>query len=137
MPRAYAHSVTGSLVLDEVVGVIGWAATMQLVRALGGTRTYVPAQCDPDHPIAIAIGLPTAQALCDSMHQTTLSIPIGLRRELHVRELAAVVPPLKARDIATRVGIPERSVFHILSRAPGQSMSSARNDPAQPGLFDL
>lgn len=132
--------ITGSLVLDEMVAVIGWDATMRLVRAIGGTRLYVPLTYDAlvatNAVIASAIGAEAGHQLCDIFHGTTQSIPIKLRREMHVRELAAFVPPLRAREIANEVGISERMVFHILAQPVGASVSRNAPDPRQPGLFD-
>lgn len=50
-------------VLKEVAALIGLPATLNLVRAYGGTRIYVPTRFDPDHPIVKLVGHEAAAKL--------------------------------------------------------------------------
>ena len=47
----------------ELVECIGFTAAVELVRAYGGQRVYIPHAPAPSHPLAIAIGRAAATTL--------------------------------------------------------------------------
>lgn len=136
MPKV-ASTLTGSTFLDDVVAVIGWDATMALVRAFGGRALYVPMTITENHPIARAIGLPASAQLAADFGNVTWTIPISLKRRMRVLELAKRTPPLTRGQIADEVGIGERAVSKMLNESPMRLMPGGRpRDDRQREMFD-
>jgi len=120
-----ALASTGSRVLDEIVGVIGTRAALDFGCAFRGERVYIPKDPAREPRIAEAIGEELAQALCDVMGGTLVSVPV--RAVLHhaVKQLAET--GMTRRDIARHLKIREAQVYEILKRW--------REDERQPRLF--
>jgi hypothetical protein len=106
--------------LRDVVELIGLAATLNLVEHFGGLiALYVPRDIEPEHPIAVAIGITAARKLAAHYGTDSLrNIPrcvAGLRRirdaQIHARREAGESP---AR-LALAFGITERQVWSILA----------------------
>lgn len=110
-----AHTLTGSVVLDEVVAVIGWDATVALAVAIGGTKLYVPLAFAAGSRVVAAIGAETAAKLSDHFHRTEMTIPSRFRDEATVRALAAR-RGLTPDDIALQARVHVRTVRRILAR---------------------
>ncbi len=129
-------TVTGSVVLDEIVSRIGWDATVALVRAFGGRIVHIPYKIGTTHRISAVIGHDKAQILADELGGVSWTIPIRLKRDLRVRELAAE-GKLTRDEIADQLGIHVHTVYAILARPPMARMATAApaND-AQIDLFD-
>jgi hypothetical protein len=120
--------------LRDVVDLIGLPATLRLVEHYGGLiALYVPREVDPDHPLAIAIGLAAARKLAARYGADCVrNIPRcvgGLRRlrnaEIHRRRTAGESPASLARAYA----ITERQVWSILAEIRGGA------DDSQAALF--
>jgi hypothetical protein len=120
--------------LRDVVELIGLPATLNLVEHFGGLiALYVPREIEPEHPIAVAIGITAARKL--SAHyggDCVRNIPrcaSWIRRvrdtEIHARRTAGESP---AR-LALEYGITERAVWMILAEIRDSS------DDKQSALF--
>lgn len=120
--------------LRDVVELIGLAATLKLVEHFGGLiALYVPRDIEPEHPIAVALGITAARKLAAHYGTDCLrNIPRcvnGLRRirdaEIHARREAGETP---AR-LALAFGLTERQVWAILAEIRDG------NDDKQSALF--
>jgi hypothetical protein len=60
---------------QELVALIGFSATMRLVELSPGIPQYIPHNLDDEHPLAQALGMKAAAALCKHYGGDTLTIP--------------------------------------------------------------
>lgn len=118
MPKQRYAPLTGSVVLDELVAVIGWDAMLGVSRAFGGQQLDIPLKCAPDHKIVTELGGDVAAKLCDAYGNTSLTIPIKFRREAEIRHLRANRPDLTINDIARLTMTHRRGVSKILAATP-------------------
>ncbi len=105
--------------LRDVVELIGLPATLRLVESYGGIiALYVPRDIDPDHPIAVAIGIAAARKLAARYGADTLrNIPRcvdGLRR-IRNAEIRARHPHESAARLALDYSLTERQIWSILA----------------------
>lgn len=114
-------------ILKELAGVIGREAMIDFAHAFGGTRVYIPAQIQGDHPIARAIGDSAAKKLADHFASTSftktnkritrrgLTVEIALAPDrqplLHCGE------GLSVRAAALKYGVTERTIQRRRARA--------------------
>ncbi|HJW81968.1 MAG TPA: Mor transcription activator family protein [Acidiferrobacterales bacterium] len=119
--------------LRDVVELIGLAATLKLVEHFGGLiALYVPRDIEPEHPIAVAIGITAARKLAAHYGTDCLrNIPrcvAGLRRirdaEIHRRHKIE-----SAARLALAFGLTERQIWMILAEI------RAGTDDKQSALF--
>lgn len=103
---------TGSAWFDELVGVIGAAATRRLCDAYGGARLYVPARMSPNDPIAREIGLTAAQKLSHYSGGQTIDLPKSHVRKRRARQLLAE-GDMSMRDIALATDYTERRLYQL------------------------
>lgn len=119
--------------LREVVDLIGLAATLKLVEHFGGLiALYVPRDIEPDHPLALAIGITAARKLSahygtDSLRNIPLCVA-GLRR-IRDAEIRRRSTAESAAALAREFALTERHVWRILAEA----LDSA--DDKQSALF--
>lgn len=127
MPRVQFAPLTGSVVLEELVAVIGWDAMLAVSRAFGGQQLDIPLKCGADHKIVKALGGEIADQLCDSYGNTSLTIPIKFRREAEIRHLRATRPDLTINQIAEKTMTHRRGVTKILAAPPRAITVDQRN----------
>lgn len=97
---------------NDLVDVIGEAATIALAEEFAGTRLYVPAQVDGRHRITFAIGQKAADALCAQYGPAPIRVPL-------LRELRAEYHRMKGlshAQIAVRLGLTEKGVAKLFKR---------------------
>lgn len=109
--------------LQDFERIIGLAATLDLVRAYGGLRIYIPtpARVRPDHPIAKIIGVESLMALAEVYGaEDHFPLPKAERAILAVRNarIARAYETHKtARELAAVHHLTERQVERILAAA--------------------
>lgn len=118
MPKQRYAPLTGSKVLDDIVGAIGWDDMLTISRAFGGEELYVPLKCGGEHKIVQAVGLEIAEKLCNFYGNTKLLIPNKFRREAEIRHLKATRGELTLNQIARMTNTHCRTVCKILASPP-------------------
>ena len=109
--------------LQDFERIIGLAATLDLVRAYGGLRIYIPtpARVRPDHPIAKIIGVDALMALAEVYGaEDHFPLPKAERAILAVRNarIARAYETHKtARELAAEHRMTERQIERILAAA--------------------
>lgn len=109
--------------LQDFERIIGLAATLDLVRAYGGLRIYIPtpARVRPDHPIAKIIGVESLMALAEVYGaEDHFPLPKAERAILAVRNarIARAYETHKtARELAAEHHLTERQIERILAAA--------------------
>lgn len=73
--RAGGVKLKKSSTLDEIVEVIGLPATLFLSRHFGSRALKIPIHATATSPLAIAIGGPAANLLCDQYRGEYLNVP--------------------------------------------------------------
>lgn len=124
-------------ILLDLSGQVGYAETIELLRAWGGRRLWVPKEAPPDHPIALAIGPAAAGQLAYYYGGTMLELPAERNHLIRVRN-DCIFQDLKAepvRTVAMRYGLTPRHVRYIrqqeedrLSKGGRRSTDPARGD---------
>lgn len=105
--------------LRDVVELIGLTATLNLVENFGGhIALSVPREIEPDHPIAIAIGITAARKLSahyggDRLRNIPLCVA-GLRR-IRDAEIRRRAGGETAVALAREFSMTERHVWRILA----------------------
>lgn len=108
---------TGSADLDSLVDIIGWSGIVRVAQKFGGQRFYFPHK--PTAEIIDALGADDAAAVCDFWGGGMVYFSVSLRKECHIRSLAAQTDPkLTQNQIASQVGCSYRHVQNILRRPP-------------------
>lgn len=118
--------------LREIADVVGVDATLALTQAVGGLRLHVPASVDADHPIAQAMGLEKAQALCKAFGLHYFPVPRGHLYKLalvRTRALERYYGGEPAASVAKDLGLHEITIYNWAG-AEKRAMTST-----QPGLF--
>lgn len=108
---------------DAIVAAIGPETALRLAALYGGRTVYIPCHPTPDHWMVTAIGMEAASALC-KLFQTGKSgarvlVPMGfaMRRADVAEEITRLSDEgMSAPQIATKLGIHERSVYRHRSR---------------------
>lgn len=119
---------------DEVVPIIGWEATLELVRAFGGTRLYIPkvTRLDEEHNLVQAIGEDAARKLAKKHPSRLMVIPRGTSL-FNARRNEAIRRRFDAGESAPKLalefGLCERQVRNILNDLPDTT------PPPQADLF--
>ena len=103
--------------LHEIVDAIGLPAALDLVRAFGGLRIYLPHpdRVGPENPIAKVIGVERMLRLAAAWPMEQLSVPLAaehLRRERN-RAMRADYRKMSAAQVARKYGTHERNVYRI------------------------
>ncbi|MBF0261071.1 MAG: hypothetical protein HQL97_04405 [Magnetococcales bacterium] len=122
--------------LREIRDVIGWTATMQLVREHGGLRVMVPKTMRADHPLANLLGSEAAGRFSKVYGGETVKIPRAisalrchrdreiLRRydageklaalareyELDLRTIERIIPRAGLKEVERRERQPEKQL---------------------------
>lgn len=107
--------------LQEVSGLIGFPATLQLAKMFGGLRFYIPAQASADHPIAKIIGLQNMAKLCAEYCSNGIGICIAMPQARRIfvaqrnKKIRGEYGPKTARQLAIEHQLSERHVERIVS----------------------
>lgn len=121
--------------LLDLSSQIGYQETIELLRAWGGRRLWVPKAMAPDHPIALAIGVTAAGQLAYFYGGTMLELPaernhlIRIRNECIFRDLKA--DPV--RTVAIRYGLTPRHVRYIRQQEEARLEKLGRRASDRPG----
>ena len=120
-PAAAAGALTPKV--EALVEALGWDGAWRLLQAYGGLRIYLPHPhlLSAEHPLAQALGLETARALCRHVGcPDKFDVPTGrnLYRQWRDRELrAARQQGASIRTLAVRFHLSERRVCRVLAQA--------------------
>lgn len=122
----------------ELVELIGFAATMMLVRVYGGGSLRVPFQFNDDSPLARLIGAPATVALIGRYGGTMLYIA-RCARALRVRRNIQIAQDygdgVKVPQLRVTYALTERQIWSIL-KDPVTLRAPDATNRSQPGLFD-
>lgn len=112
-----------SELLIDLTHQIGYAETMELLRAWGGRRLRVPQTMEPEHPIALQIGFCAAGQLSYWYGGTRLELPAERNALLEVRNsniLRDLDKGVSVRSVADRYGMTPRHVRKIRASRPAE-----------------
>lgn len=103
-------------VLRDFVRLIGWQATMEIVRMHGGTLLYVPRNAEANAALVALIGAQHAATLGAHYGTERPYIPFAMEamRELRNRAIRARYPTTSIKRLAQEYGLSIRSVFYIV-----------------------
>lgn len=102
--------------LEEVAQLIGQVNLRELIKRMGGTRIYVPAQIGHNHPIAATIGMKASALLAEHYSGTTLELPKAHLRRERVLEMA-LSGQMTIAEAAIACDYTERRVYQLLDEA--------------------
>lgn len=109
--------------------MIGFPATMAIVKRWGGIPLHIPSHPGPEHAISQQAGLEAAHKLAGQYGGDTLDVArgVGALRCMRNREIVQLYDDgMSASKIARRFGLSRRQIFNIL----GTPLPEER-DPAQ------
>lgn len=107
--------------LAEIAEVAGSVAAVQVARAKGGQRAYIPKVPHDGHWLVDAVGMDTAKCICqhfttgvDTQGGVEVHVPFGpdtstARRKRAIAEM--IGQGKSANEIAARVHVDRRTVF--------------------------
>lgn len=125
--------------LEELVRALGLPAALRLAERFGGTRVYLPRPeaMHVEHPVAAAVGLEAARALCRLWRQEQPYIPRALLILRHERDRALLedAGELSVARLARKYGLAERQVYYILARGLPEDPAAAAASSGQKTLF--
>lgn len=105
-------------ILQEMIALIGLAATLKLVRRYGGSRIiYVPKTLSPDHELVATIGWEAATILAKRFGgEDHLEIPKAQAFTIAVRniKIRQEYPNLSQPKLALKYCLTERQIRNIL-----------------------
>lgn len=105
--------------LSEIKEVIGLDATINLVRAFGGTRIYVPAKMGPGHKLIAALGEEASTALSKRFKGEEIAVPRAAKALKAVRDREMCIlydTGTSVPNLAKKFQLTERQVYTILSK---------------------
>lgn len=123
-------------VLTEVAGAIGLADTIELVRRWGGRTLAVPIRVGAGDPLALTLGLETAQRLVARFGGTRLQLPAERNALLDARN-AAIMQAVRAgrsqESVGLEFGLTRQGIAAVLAKmAPAdgraQEVAAAATD---------
>lgn len=106
-------------VIRQLVDAIGIGDTLELVRRWGGRELYVPTKVEQGDPLALTLGLLTAQRLVGQYGGQRLQLPAERNALLDLRN-AEIVQAYAGgsgdsmENIGLRYGLTRQAVSHIL-----------------------
>ncbi|MGO1078321.1 hypothetical protein [Inquilinus sp. CA228] len=112
--------------VEPYIEIIGHDAALDLVKAFGGVRVYVPKDPPADSPVVKAIGMAAAVRLAAALGGESPRIPVA--RAWLVQHYASLQWPVPR--IARELRIADFSVRRILERQGGRQV-----DERQTSLF--
>lgn len=110
--------------LDEFRGAgVGLRVALKLMAALGGRDVKFPKNPAPDHPVALALGMDDAAALCENLAGQQIYVPHGRRTRSQRQAVKALEAEGRDRTaIAVALGISERHVRRLANRTAASPM---------------
>lgn len=123
-----------SPLMQEIVDVIGLAATVRLIDARGGQRIWLPLSIEPDFWLAQLIGIDKTKKLAAYFNYETgskIDLPSTLRLDMAEKERVfrtMVKEGRSANKIAAANGVSRRWVF--------EKKKKLQIKPPQSDLFD-
>ena len=108
--------------MKRLAGLIGWAATYQLLTIYGGKRIRLPSRSSYDGVLVLAIGSAACAALAESdlagklLHVPMLKKLIAQVRDQEIRQSRAT-----AWELAQRWNVTTRWVYHVRGAARDSS----------------
>lgn len=108
---------------QEIKQHIGEEAGAKLAAQYGGTRLYIPATLQPEHPICQLLGQESAQLLANEFGGLTLEIPRNVA--LYIAQRNAMILHERAigttqRQLAIKYHLTERTIRNILNSTSEQ-----------------
>lgn len=106
--------------------LIGHEATERLIATYRGELLYIPrpGAVNPDHPLALALGLEAALAVAAEWGGQRISIPVGQESRGRARRDAVAADRaagLSVRQIGQKHKISPRQVYNLLAKARADS----------------
>lgn len=105
--------------LTEVAEVIGLSGTIELIKAYGGTRVFIPKNMKTQHKLANLLGLEQARRLSHYFGGESLSIAraaSGIRMERNKTIVHRYDAGEGVGSLAMAFQLTERQIYTILSR---------------------
>lgn len=103
-------------IIDEIKNSAGFPAAMEITRAWGGKRIYIPKRVSETHPLSMRIGYHEAMAVSKLYGGRTIHIPDERNIMLKLRN-KAILSDIDAgasfSKTAIRYGISERMIRKI------------------------
>lgn len=119
-----------SAVLRDLVTLLGYAPTIELLRAWGGRRLKVPATMHQDHALVFTVGWDAARKLAAAYGGAdALDLPAERNHLVDLRNAALVAEFGRGRTIswlAHHFGLSRRQVNSVLDRLGHQGERLAR-----------
>lgn len=103
-------------VFQEVVQLIGEAATAKLTAQYGGTRLYIPSTLKAEHSLCQLLGQEAAQRLSSEFSGLSVEIPSGVALDTaqrNARILADRAAGMTQRALALKYHLTERTIRKI------------------------
>lgn len=116
--------------LQAIADIIGAAAALKVAERWGGTRLYIPAEPDEDHPLAALIGIEAARALGKTFAGERPEIPKADCWRKAVRN--ALIKSARATGVSQAALAREHGLTERQVRSIEQGMDG---DDRQGGLF--
>lgn len=111
-----------SQLLEDLNELIGYAATLDLLRAWGGRRLFVPTALDPtpgkEHPIVLTIGWEAASRLVSMYGAQALDLPAERNSMIELRNsrIVADLEHMSCHEVARKYGVSPRHARYIRAR---------------------
>lgn len=104
--------------LADMAETLGMTTTMQIVKAHGGTRLFVPKQIHAQHHLANLLGMEQARRLSKHFGGESLTIP-RMASAIRAKRNQEIVHRYDAGDsvrvLAHAYGLTDRQIYTILS----------------------
>lgn len=124
----------------DLVNVLGFAATMDLLNRFGGKRIFIPNRLTDDAKIVGQIGREAAEKLVERMPGTRMEPPMLTSIERLLRDNAIRADFDSGMDIpelVDRYRITQRHIRRLLCRSPDTRPSARPKRPRDPYTRDL
>lgn len=107
--------------LRDLAELVGLSPTLDVVRAYGGTRLYIPKKFMPDHPLVKVAGHEAAAKIVATYGGEHLDLPRGaaaIQAARHEQIRAERASGMTHAKLAVKFGLTERQVRTICKCAP-------------------
>jgi Mor family transcriptional regulator len=101
----------------ELADAIGLGDAIEVCRRWGGREAYIPVKVSPGDPLALTLGLDTAQRLVSAFGGRRLQLPAERNALLDLRNAAILRDAdagMSQEQIGLRYGLTRQSISHIL-----------------------
>lgn len=116
-PPARQEDLPASLL--DVAEALGLRVALRLMAEFGGRDVKFPRRPDEDHPVARALGMDDALALCEFLGGAQIYVPHGRpRRSSRPAVLDMQARGLGRAEISRALGLSERHVRYLANQAP-------------------